>query len=237
MKETTIPPKPTTATARPELVRLPEHTFLRRVYRAILHALIRLLVRLFTRVRLTGLENIPRDGPLLLVSNHLGDADAIVGLAYSPRPVDLIAKIDLYDLPVAGKLLDAYGVIWIHRGQPDRRALRAALKGLEQGRIIGIAPEGRESLSGSLEEGTQGAAFLALKSGAPLLPVTFTGSENSRVFTNLRRLRRTDITCTVGMPFFLETSGDFRADLEQGTAQIMETLAAQLPPEYRGVYA
>ena len=103
--------------------------------------------------------------------------------------------------------------------------------------MIGIAPEGRESLSGSLEEGTQGAAFLALKSGAPLLPVTFTGSENSRVFPNLRRLRRTEITCTVGRPFFLETGGDSRADLERGTAQIMETLAAQLPPEYRGVYA
>lgn len=232
-----VPPKPKSTNTHPELVRFPEYTFSRRIYRAIARALCRLAVFLWIRYRLTGKENVPQEGPVLIVSNHLGDADVPLGIALLDRPIDTFVKIDLYDLPVAGKLIDAYGVIWVHRGQPDRRALRTALQSLAAGRAIGIAPEGRESLSGALEEGTQGAAYLALKSGAPVLPVTFTGTENRRVFSNIRRFRRTDVTVKVGRPFFIESQGDFRTDLEQGTERIMQTLASQLPPEYRGIYA
>jgi 1-acyl-sn-glycerol-3-phosphate acyltransferase len=124
----------------------------------------------------------------------------------------------------------------VHRGQPDRRALRAALQALEQGRIVGIAPEGRESLTGALEEGTAGAAYLALKADAPVLPVTFTGSENVRLLRNIRRLRRTPMTVTIGPLFHLDPAGDYKAAIERGTREIMMTLARQLPPEYRGVY-
>jgi 1-acyl-sn-glycerol-3-phosphate acyltransferase len=132
--------------------------------------------------------------------------------------------------------MGAYGVIWVHRGQPDRRALRAALQGLGEGRMVAIAPEGRESLSGALEEGTRGAAFLALKAGVPILPITLTGTENWRVYGNLKRLRRPEITITVGKPFTLDAAGDQRLALQQGTLKIMQTLADQLPQEYRGVY-
>src|SRR4030067_146028 len=117
----------------------------------------------------------------MVVSNHLGDADLIVGMAYSPYEVEILSKAELYDYPILGKLMDAYGVIWVHRGQPDRRALRAALEALRQGRVVGIAPEGRESLTGSLEEGTGGAAYLALKADGPILPVTFTGTQKATV--------------------------------------------------------
>jgi 1-acyl-sn-glycerol-3-phosphate acyltransferase len=132
--------------------------------------------------------------------------------------------------------MDAYGVIWVHRGQPDRRALRAALQGLGQGRLVTIAPEGRESLSGALEEGTRGAAYLALKAGVPVIPVTLTGTENWRVYGNLKRFRRTEMSVTVGQPFYLDVPGNQRQAQEQGTLQIMRKLAEQLPEEYRGVY-
>jgi 1-acyl-sn-glycerol-3-phosphate acyltransferase len=132
--------------------------------------------------------------------------------------------------------MDTYGVIWVHRGRPDRRALHAVLDGLAEGRVIAIAPEGRESVSGALEEGTPGAAYLALKSGAPILPVTFTGTENRNVYGSLKRLRRAEISLTIGKPFHLDQSGNWRQAVDQGTQQIMLTLAEQLPPEYRGVY-
>jgi 1-acyl-sn-glycerol-3-phosphate acyltransferase len=151
--------------------------------------------------------------------------------------VETLSKAELYDYPVLGKLMDAYGVIWVRRGQPDRRALRAALDGLRQGRFVAIAPEGRESLSGALEQGTEGAAYLALKAGVPVLPLTFTGTENTRIYGNLIRLRRTDVSMTVGEPFRLVELPDRKRAIELGTQKIMRALAAQLPPEYRGVYA
>jgi 1-acyl-sn-glycerol-3-phosphate acyltransferase len=142
----------------------------------------------------------------------------------------------MQDFPVVGKLMDGYGIIWVNRGQPDRRALRAALQGLSQGRSVAIAPEGRESISGALEEGTRGAAYLALKSGVPILPVTLTGTENWRVFGNLKRFKRTAISVTVGKPFYLDAADNQQHALKQGTLKIMQMLASQLPEEYRGIY-
>lgn len=241
------PPKPRTETLRTDLVRLPRLTRGRMFVRRLLRGLARLLVWLFTKAEVRGLENVPPQGPVLAVTNHLGDADLVVGMAFSPRIPDTLAKVELYDFPLLGKLLDAYGVIWVHRGQPDRRALRVTLEGLEEGRLVIIAPEGRESVTGSLEEGTNGAAFLALKANAPILPVTLTGTENSRIFGNMRRLRRTPVTLTIGAPFRLKEvveagngSGDGAISrlqaVERGTQVIMEALARQLPPEYQGVY-
>lgn len=195
------------------------------------------VVRLFTRPHLQGMEHIPRQGAALIVSNHLGDADEVVSLAFFSRPVDSLAKIDLYfEYPALGWLLEAYGVIWVHRGQADRRALRSALQGLDEGRLVGIAPEGRESLSGALEEGTGGAAYLALKSGVPVVPVTFTGTENAAIFANLKRLRRGDVSMTVGPAFTLPKGEDFRQAVREGTQTIMQKLAQQLPEQYRGHY-
>lgn len=228
--------KPRASQVRPELTDLPALTPWRKIIRRILVWVLRLLVRLLTRVTIYGAENRPKKGPVLVVSNHLGDADLLVGMALSVTPPDAVAKAELHDLPILGWLMDLYGLILIHRGQPDRRALRVVLDGLKEGRIIAIAPEGRESLTGALEEGTHGAAYLALKAGVPLIPVTFTGSENARLYPNLKAWRRTEITMTVGLPFRLEELSDRHQAIHQGTQKIMRTLAAQLPPEYRGVY-
>ena len=228
--------KPISEVYRPELTRLPPLSRQRRILRRIIKGLIWLIARLLLKITLTGQAYIPREGPLLIVSNHLGDADVVVGLSLAEGPFDFMGKVELYDIPLVGKLMDWYGTIWVHRGRPDRRALRAALDGLAEGRIVGIAPEGRESVSGSLEQGTDGAAYIALKADVPILPVVFTGTENWRVYGNLRRFRRTPISATVGPPFRLQQTGDRRADLENSTQTIMRTLAGMLPPEYQGVY-
>ncbi|MBC8506756.1 MAG: 1-acyl-sn-glycerol-3-phosphate acyltransferase [Anaerolineales bacterium] len=233
----TKPPKPISSVYRPELVRLPELTLKRRLVRRLIHVLLRLVVRLVIKLDVRGREYFPEYGPLLVVGNHLGDADVVVGMALSLVPVEILGKIELYDFPIAGWLMEAYGTIWLHRGSPDRRAIRAALQGLVEGRIVAIAPEGRESTTGSLEEGTSGAAYLALKTDVPILPVAITGTENWRIYGNLKRLRRTKVSVTVGTPFRLETKGDRRQQLKDGTDQIMESMAQLLPPEYQGVYS
>lgn len=230
-------PKPISEVIRPEITSLPELTWSRRLARRLWKIAARILVWLVSDVKVSGLEHIPRQGAALIVMNHLGDADFIVGVAVGPRLPDLIAKAELYDIPVLGRLLRAYGAIWVHRGQPDRRAIRAALEALAEGRLLGIAPEGRESLTGALEEGTEGAAFLAIKADVPVIPVTYTGTENSHLLGNLKRLRRTPITLTVGAPFRLPSHPERKIALQIGTQAIMQSLARQLPPEYRGVYS
>jgi 1-acyl-sn-glycerol-3-phosphate acyltransferase len=230
-------PKPRNETFNPEITRLPDLTIWRRIFRRAVNGLLHLLATILVRCKVIGLENLPRGQGALLVNNHLGDADMILGMAFTPLSVDIMSKAELHDFPILGSLMDAYGVIWVHRGQPDRRALRAVATGLSQGRLIALAPEGRESETGALEEGTGGAAYLALKSNVPVVPVTFTGTENAVIFGNLRRLRRSDVTITIGQPFRLDPDPDRRKAVEKGTQKIMSMLARQLPQEYRGVYA
>lgn len=230
------PPKPKSQNYQPEITRLPDLTAQRKIFRKIIKFISLCLVRLFTRVTVIGIQNFPKDNSALVVANHLGDADAILGIALTPRPVELIATSKLFNFPILGWILDQYGVIWIHRGQPDRRALRAALQALQQQRLVCIAPEGRESLTGSLEEGTRGAAFLAYKSQAPIIPITYTQTENWRIISNIKHFKKTQITITIGKAFYLEPKSDRQNNLEAGTHEIMQRLAKQLPEEYRGAY-
>jgi 1-acyl-sn-glycerol-3-phosphate acyltransferase len=233
-----LPPKPVTEVWRPELVALPPLTLGLRVRRAFLRGLARLLTFAALRITATGLENFPRHGPALIVINHLGDADVVPFLAILPpvAPIEGLGKIELRAHWFVGPLFRFYGVIWIHRGQPDRKAIRAALQGLAEGRMVGLAPEGRQSLIGGLEEGNDGAAFLALKSGAPIVPVALTGTENSNIYGHLKRLRRVPVTLSVGKPFLLQEQISRQETIRQGTRQIMESLASLLPESYRGQY-
>ncbi len=232
------PPKPISEVWRPELVRLPELTPARRRLRGFMCLLMRSILRLAMRVQVRGLENFPLRGPALVVTNHLGDGDTPLILSMLPADLEAMAKIELYDFPVLGRLMEAYGVIWLHRGQPDRRALRAALQAFEAGRMVIIAPEGRYSLTGGMEAGTGGAAFLARKGGVPVVPVALTGTDNASIYHHLVRLRRAPVTLTIGAPFRFE-GRDPGAETQrrEDTRRIMESLARLLPPEYRGVYA
>lgn len=227
-------PKPVSKIWQPDLVRLPVLSWTRRLARVFVKALVRLLVNNFTRATVRGLENYPRSGPALLVMNHLADADAVLVLASLPDFPEVLGKIELRDYPILRWITDAMGVIWVHRGQPDRRAITAVLEAFRQGRRVLIAPEGRESLTGSLEQGTAGAAFLALKGGVPVIPITLTGTEH--IYANLKRLRQTMVTLTVGKPFVLSQHVRGPGRFEEATRTLMETLACQLPVQYRGVF-
>ena len=235
MSDIVQPPKPVTEIWKPELVRLPELTRLRLAFRKFAYGLVKLVVWSCLRVTREGLENIPSSGPLLIVINHLGHADVPALISSLPYTPDALGEIELYDVPILGRLMDWYGVIWLHRGRPDKRALRAALDGLAEGRIIVIAPEGRYSLTGALEEGTGGAAFLAHKSGAPILPIAVIDTENKSVFGHLKKWRRAPVTVRVGKVFRLADQPSARKEaLETGTSRIMAALADLLPEKYRG---
>lgn len=236
--KSSLPPKPVTDVWRPELVRLPKMTAARCAFRAFGQGLAKLITKVCLNVTVEGRGNFPKAGPLLVVINHIGDSDLPVLISVLPSPPDALGKIELYELPILGKMIDWYGVIWLHRGRSDIRALRAALDGFAEGRIIVIAPEGRYSVTGALEEGNGGAAFLAYKSGAPILPIAITGTENENVYGHLRRFRRARVHVKVGKMFGLTGQELGRQEaVDQGTHQIMAELAALLPEKYRGAYS
>ena len=236
LNQPSSPPKPVSEIWRPDLVALPLLTLRRRLFRRFARGVVKLLTFLFMDATVTGMENFPRHGPAIVVINHLGDADAVLLGASIPFMTEAMAKIELNDLWLAGSFFRAYGVIWVHRGRPDRKALRAALEGLAEGRIVTLAPEGRQSVIGGLDEGTEGAAFLALKSGAPVIPVAMTGTENRNIYSHMKRLRRAKVTLSVGKQFHLQELPDRQAMLREGTRRIMQSLADLLPEAYRGNY-
>lgn len=231
-------PKPITEVWKPELVRLPKLTTSRRLFRIFGHGLVKLIAKVCLNVSVEGMENFPKTGPLLIVINHIGDADAVAVVSQLTSPPDALGKIELYDLPILGTMMHWYGVIWLHRGRADIKAIRSALDGLAENRIIIIAPEGRYSLTGALEEGSGGAAFLAYKSGAPVLPITVTGTENENVYGHMKKLKRAKVHVKVGQMLKLDDQVEGRQEaVAQGTRQIMAALASLLPEKYRGEYS
>ena len=228
-------PKPVTDQWRPELVKLPKLTFARKLFRIFARGLTKLVVFVTMNATVKGLENFPKKGPALIVINHLGDADAVLLAASIPTAIDGMGKIELNEDWLVGPMFRAYGVIYVHRGMPDRKAIRAALDGLAEGRMIALAPEGRQSVEGKLEEGTEGAAFLAMKTGAMIVPVAMTGTENENIY-NRKWWWRARVTLSVGKPFKLKENDDRQTMLREGTRQIMRSLASLLPESYVGNY-
>jgi 1-acyl-sn-glycerol-3-phosphate acyltransferase len=190
------------------------------------------------RVEVRGLENCPRDGPLIVALNHLAHIDAPLVMATLPCEMEVIALADLYRVPVTGQLLRLYGTIPVHRGEYDREVIRRSLEVLAEGKVLALAPEARMSVTGALEKARDGVAWLAIRSHAPILPVAITGTEQAH--TAWRQRRRPKLTVTVGpvyTPPEIEGSGATRREqLARITDELMRRIAAMLPPEYRGVY-
>lgn len=207
----------------------------------IARAIIRFVVRLICRPEVQGMENMPADARSLAVaSNHLGRLDAVLPYFFTDR-TDLIMlvaeKYAKYRLVRwFARRLDA---IFIDRFNADFAVMRQALKRLENGGVLVLAPEGTRSTTGALIEGRDGASYLAAKAGVPIVPVGLAGTEDNRVMGHLKRLRRVPIAIRVGTPFTLPPLPKEGRDaaLKAYTDEIMCRIAALLPPEYRGFYA
>ena len=199
---------------------------------------IKALTRVICHVDDAQLAHVPQRGPLILVANHINFLDVPLLLTHlQPRPVTGFAKAETWDSPFMAPLFDLWGAIPLRRGEADVGALRRALKALEEGFILAVAPEGTRSGDGCLQRGHPGVVLLALRSGAPLLPVVYYGGE--RFKHNVRRFRRTDFHIVVGHPFHLHVKGVrvTREVRQQMADEVMYQLAALLPPAYRGHYA
>jgi 1-acyl-sn-glycerol-3-phosphate acyltransferase len=182
-----------------------------------------------------GMENIPEYGPGIIMYNHIAFIDPVAILAKIHRNVIPLAKEEALNLPFFGIFARLWGSIPIRRGEVDRDALETMLDVLNQGEIILLAPEGTRNPA--LIEAKDGIAFLALRSGAPIIPVAVEGTSGFPSF-DPKRWRQPGIRIRFGRAFrFKKQSGRVtREALHTMTEEAMYRLAAILPPERRGFY-
>jgi 1-acyl-sn-glycerol-3-phosphate acyltransferase len=197
--------------------------------------LMRAVVWTFGRYEVVGAARMPRHGPLIVVANHLNNADPPLLGASLPRRIRFMAKQELFDSPV-GWVVRGFGAFPVRRFEADLRALRQAERILKEGGVLGMFPEGHRSRAGGMGPAQPGTALIALRSGAPLLPVAITGTE--AITTPLVLLRKPRIRVVVGEPFTLPATRRITAEqVQAGADAIMRRIAALLPQRYRGVYA
>lgn len=206
----------------------------------VLQLISRFLLRIIAHVEIHGLENVPTEGAAIVVSNHLGRLDAMLGVVLTHRHDFILMAANKYEqYPLwrwFGKKLD---IVWIDRDEADLRAMRVVSRRLQAGQILAIAPEGTRSKDEVLARGKPGAAFLAARAKAPIVPIGLSGTEDREVAQRLRSFRRLDIRISIGPAFMLPPMdrNNREAYLEKCTEEIMCRIAVQLPPQYRGYYA
>jgi 1-acyl-sn-glycerol-3-phosphate acyltransferase len=206
-------------------------------YAGIVNWVLRSFFGILCRLDTSDLKNVPVNGPLILIANHVNFLEVpVIRASLHPRDVLALTKVQSYDNPLFKFLFDTWGGIPIERGTVDRAALDACINGLAEGKILAVAPEGTRSGNGKLLPGKPGIVLLAVRSSAPLLPVSCWGGEN--FWDNLKKFRRTPFHVRVGQPFVVDTHGESMSkDVRQCIAdEIMFKLAALLPERYHGVY-
>jgi len=198
---------------------------------------VRSLLVLLSRWQVKGKDNIPRQGPLLVVANHLHLADPPILSVSLVRPARFMAKEELFHPGVFGYFLRGVGVFPVRRGQLDRQALRQAQQVLADGLALVIFPEATRSRQARLQPAFSGAALIAVRNGVPILPIGITGTEKFRGLAWL--LRRPRITVNIGHPFSLPPRNGklSKTELAELTKFIMGRIAELLPVEYQGEYA
>lgn len=183
------------------------YTFARGLVKSILSPLYRIEVK--------GLEHFPKEGGVLLCTNHIDNLDPpVVGIS-APRPVSFMAKEELFNVPVLGKILPDLRAFPVKRGMSDREALRKGLQVLKQGDVLGLFPEGTRSKTGQIGKGLAGAGFFALRSDAYVVPCAIIGP-----YKPFRKLK-----VVFGAPIPMESIREERLNAEKTTEIIMEHIA------------
>jgi 1-acyl-sn-glycerol-3-phosphate acyltransferase len=211
----------------------------RRLIRTVMHHISRAAFGTLARLEVHGLENMPRQGPLIVVGNHFSFLDPAVLVGLVPWPLEFLGGFRFPNAPAVVKFIpEAWGYFKVFRGSASRQALQSAEAVLRQGGVVAVYPEGG-SWAQVLRPARPGTAFLAARTGAPILPV---GSDGvPELFSALRGGRRARLPIRVGEPFgpyhVAERGAARRERLEQIGDEIMRRIAALIPAERHGWFS
>jgi 1-acyl-sn-glycerol-3-phosphate acyltransferase len=218
-----------------------DQTRIQRIGNRLITLLVRFIVVLLTRRKVTGEANIPRQGPLLVVTNHTSMADQFFAAYYVRRKMRYIAKEELFRPLPMKLLLEAFGAFPVRRGILDRRTLNQARQVLDSGGTLFVFPEGTRSRDAKLQPAYPGTAIIALHNNVPILPIGITGLEHVRdgPFWWIVRRYKVTVHVNIGKVFYLPAGEEnpSKTRLRELSDSIMEHIAELLPPEYQGYYA
>ena len=198
-------------------------------------SILRALLTVVIRWKVTGRERIPREGALIVVSNHLNNADPpILGAGVSKRRIRFMAKVELFKMPF-GALVKLWDAFPVRRFDADLGAMLTAERILKRGGVIGMFPEGHRSRTGYMGPVHPGTAMIALRSGATVLPCAMTGTE--RLKNPLVLLRRPLFSVSIGEPIKVDpVRRPTEEQVSELTERITAAIQAQLPPQYVAPY-
>ena len=199
-----------------------------------------IVFRYFTRTTIHGIDSAKQiEGGLVLTANHLGFLDGFM-IYYVTWREDVIVPVAEHwqDQAWSRLLVKAMNAIFVDRYNADVSAVRETLRRLRKGGMLCLAPEGTRSRTGGLAEPRDGAAYLAMKVGVPVVPVAFTGTEDPYVIDCFKHFRRPVINLTFGEPFMPPKLPKENRDeaVAAFSEEIMLRIAALLPESYRGVF-
>lgn len=214
-------------------------TFVYHLTRFLALPLFRILFLVFTRCRVAGQDNVPPDGPLLIVANHLSSADQYLLYITIKRKMMFMAKEEIFrSLPIR-LLARGFGAFPVYSKGIDRKTLSEAYRALDNGFALAMFPEGARSHTAQLRKAMSGSALIALDKNLTILPVGITGVEAREKGLLWSLLHRPQVAVNIGCPFTLPVTHQkaTKKKLAELADQIMEHIAQLLPPEYRGHYA
>jgi 1-acyl-sn-glycerol-3-phosphate acyltransferase len=182
------------------------------------------MLHLYFRGRIYGAENVPTSGPLVVVSNHASDFDPPILSSSMRRPVAFMAKEELFKVPILKQAITLYGAYQVKRESADRSAIRSALQYLENGWATGVFLQGTRTVDGRITEPKLGAALIAAKAKAPLLPVSLWGT-HAIASKDSGWARSVPLTVRIGNLIEAPTSSD-RSELEALTQRCAQEINA-----------
>ena len=211
-----------------------------RISRPILKATFRAIFRVLGRVKISGQEHIPYGKPYVVAINHVSIFDPPLAAAFWPEQLEIMGASDVFEKPVQGQLLKAYGVIPVHRGEYDRALFTRTISVIKAGHPLLIAPEGGRSHMPAMRRAMPGIAYIVEQTGAPVIPVALVGTTED-FWQRAKRGKKPPLEIRIGEPITLPQNtakGTEKHEVRQMNADlVMRHLAGLLPEEYRGVYA